>query len=62
MCVKNMQFIATEEIIGEFTANGVLGLAPTKQGKQSIIDQLYTQGVINQRVVGLNFENPLDTN
>ena len=57
-----MQFIATEEIIGEFTANGVLGLAPTKQGKQSIIDQLYTQGVINQRVVGLNFENPLDTN
>jgi hypothetical protein len=39
----------------------VLGLAPTKQGKQSFIDQLHTQGVIENRVVGLNFENPMDT-
>ena len=61
MCVQNMEFVATEEVIGEFTANGVLGLAPTKKGQQSFIDQLQVQGVIDHRIVGLNFENPLDT-
>jgi hypothetical protein len=38
MCVRQMEFIATEEIIGEFAANGVIGLAPTAAGEQNFID------------------------
>ena len=62
MCVRSMEFIAAEEVIGEFYANGVIGLAPTKNTKINIIEQLYRQGVIANRAIGLNFENPLDTN
>ena len=39
MCVRKMEFIAVEEVIGEFAANGVIGLAPS-DSKISIIDQL----------------------
>jgi hypothetical protein len=58
MCVKNMEFIATEEIMGDFAANGVLGLAPVEDG---IIDMMYQEGFIERRIVGLNYENPADT-
>ena len=29
MCVHQMQFLAAEEVIGDFAASGVIGLAPT---------------------------------
>ena len=29
MCVNSLNFIAAEEVVGDFSANGVLGLAPT---------------------------------
>ena len=61
MCVNSLNFIVAEEIIGEFDANGVLGLAPSEDPKQSYVDTLYRDGMISQRVVGLNYENPLDT-
>lgn len=28
MCVRNMPFISVTKIIGDFEANGVIGLAP----------------------------------
>jgi hypothetical protein len=61
MCVRNMEFLAAEEVIGEFAANGVVGLAPSKDDKTNFVANLYSQGVIDHMVVGLNFENPLDT-
>jgi len=35
-CVGEMEFLVAESLIGDFEANGVLGLAPTG-GKMSII-------------------------
>lgn len=59
MCVRQMPFLAVSEVYGDFAANGVIGLAPTEN---NFIEMLYEQGVINSRVIGLNLENPLDTN
>lgn len=61
MCVNSLNFIAAEEVVGDFSANGVLGLAPTDDPEQSYIDTLWREKIISQRVVGLNYENPLDT-
>lgn len=47
MCVNSLNFIAAEEIIGEFDANGVLGLAPWDDPQQSYIDTLYRDGIIS---------------
>ena len=58
MCVRQKEFLAAEEVVGDFGANGVVGLAPVRD---NFIDELYYQGVIRNRVVGLNLENPLDT-
>ena len=41
MCVSRIKFIAVEEIIGNFEANGILGLAPTKNYEQSFVESLY---------------------
>ena len=61
MCVDSFKFIAADEIIGDFEANGILGLAPGENSELSYIEALYQQGIIDQRIVGLNLENPLDT-
>ena len=49
-------------MIGDFPANGVIGLAPTKDLETNFIEMLQSQGVIKNKVVGINLENPLDTN
>ena len=54
-----MQFNLVDKVIGNFDANGVIGLAPTGDSK-SYIDGLFGQGVITDLKVGLNFENPSD--
>ena len=59
-CVNDFPFVAADTVIGDFEANGVLGLAPSNS-KDSIIYQLKSNGQIKNAIVGLNFENPLDT-
>lgn len=61
MCVNSLNFIVAEDITGDFEANGVLGLAPSSDSKYSYVDTLFNNDKIKQRVVGLNYENPLDT-
>ena len=60
MCVRGLHFLMAEEVIGEFEATGVVGLAPSKNKDNSIIELLYNQNQIQEKRVGLNFENPLD--
>lgn len=55
-----MPFLLAGYMIGNLDANGVLGLAPSG-GKQNIIMQLKEQGQISKAIVGLNYENPSDT-
>jgi hypothetical protein len=43
MCVHSQKFVAINNIIGEFTANGVLGLAPVA-GNYSYVENLFNQG------------------
>ena len=43
----------------KFIANGILGLAPTMDGK-SLMKALKTQGSIDRMIVGINYENPSD--
>ena len=57
LCVRQMPFLLAKDIIGEFTANGVLGLAP---GENSYISQLHSQGQVPEMKVGMNFEDPSD--
>lgn len=59
LCVRQMPFLAVDEITGEFGANGILGLGPSND-KRSYVNQLYYQGQIDEQVVGLNYENPAD--
>ena len=40
---------------------GVVGLAPTNE-PSSIVNQLQKFGVIKNRLVGINYENPADVN
>lgn len=47
MCANSLEFIIAEDVIGDFEANGVLGLAPWDDPKQSYIDTLYRDGKIN---------------
>lgn len=59
MCVRNQPFVSVTKLIGEFQANGVIGLAPNSHDK-SYVNQLHQQGAIENRQVGLNFEDPDD--
>jgi len=60
LCLKNHKFVAVEKIKGgEFAANGILGLAPSRDEK-SFVRQLFDNGVIDQEVVSLNLEDPND--
>ena len=54
-----MTFLLTDTIIGNFAANGVLGLAPGGQAN-SYIERLHSQGQVPGLKVGMNFENPND--
>ena len=54
-----MPFLLVDNVIGNFEANGVIGMAPSDDEK-SYIHQLYAQGVVEELKVGLNFENPAD--
>lgn len=61
MCLRDMNILVANNIItSSWEPQGVLGLAPG-QGANSFVQRLYDQGAIKQRVVGLNFENPDDT-
>jgi len=42
-CVKDFEFIAAKNMIGDFYANGVLGFAPTDD-KRSFMKALYDSG------------------
>jgi len=44
-------------VVGEFNANGVLGLAPS-EGDQNIVNSLQKSGEIDKKIVMFNFENP----
>jgi len=54
-----MPFVSVTTINGAFPANGIIGLAPNLQEK-SYVEQLYQQGQISDKIVGLNFEDPND--
>ena len=54
-----MPFVSVQSIYGEFTANGIVGLAPGLSDK-SYVEQLFKQGQIEKRIVGLNYEDPTD--
>jgi hypothetical protein len=54
-----MPFIAVDKVDGEFEGNGLFGLAPSEPDT-SYVYQLFQQGQIDQPIVGLNYENPLD--
>lgn len=60
LCVKDLEFVDVTDVIGDFSANGILGLAPSHSEK-SIVTQLMRQKKISQEVVGLNFEDPSNT-
>jgi hypothetical protein len=59
MCVRNAPFVSVTRLIGDFAANGVVGLAPGSSNS-SYVAQLKQQGVIDNKYVGLNFEDPDD--
>lgn len=59
MCVRNMPFISVTKIIGDFEANGVIGLAPNSNN-DAYVNQLFMQDQIKYKYVGLNFEDPED--
>lgn len=59
LCVRNMPFVSINEIVGTLKAMGIVGLAPNNNEK-SFINQLYEQGQVAQKIVGLNFEDPSD--
>jgi hypothetical protein len=52
-----MPFFLPENTLGQFEAQGILGLAPSMDGR-SYVEQLYNQGEIPRMLVGLNFEDP----
>ena len=60
-CVKNQEFLLASSVIGGFNANGVIGLAPTGSSL-SYIENMKKQGQLQSMVVGINYENPIDTN
>ena len=46
-------------MIGDFAAGAIVGLAPSGSS-MSYVNALWDQGTIGSRIIGLNFENPLD--
>lgn len=56
-----MPFLAVDSVIGSFEASGTIGLAPHFHNK-SYVYQLWEQSQIPEKIVGLNFEDPLDSN
>lgn len=61
ICVRGMPFVLVDNINGDFGANGVFGLAPGSDAT-SYLENLFNQGQIKERVIGMNFENPDDKN
>ena len=61
MCVRNMPFISANKVIGDFEANGIIGLAPNTQN-DAYVNQLFMQDQIKNKFVGLNYEDPEDDN
>lgn len=47
-------------MIGNFEANGIIGLAPVNDGR-SIVRALKKSKQMENTIIGLNFEDPLDT-
>jgi hypothetical protein len=46
MCVTQMPFISVQSLIGNFEANGIIGLAPNNH-ERSYINQLFNQKKID---------------
>jgi hypothetical protein len=57
-CIDQFKFILADKQIGDLAANGVLGLSP---GAGNPITALKERGEIEKAIVGLNYENPQDT-
>ena len=62
-CVADFEFLYASKVVGSLSANGVLGLAPA-YGKNSFIRSFKDHGqfVGGDAIIGINYENPLDTN
>ena len=62
LCVDDFEFLYATSQTGDFHYNGVLGLQPSF-GKNSFIEMMRQHGQFpgNKAIVGLNFENPIDT-
>ena len=59
LCVEELYFIVGKQLFGDLDAAGVVGLAPTDE-PSSIINQLQKFNIIDNRIVGINYENPSD--
>lgn len=59
-CLPSMEFLMANSVIGDFEANGVLGLAPSGP-ITNYVQALKENGAIDKAIVGLNYENPMDT-
>ena len=55
-----MPFVLANAIVGEYNANGIIGLAPHMHEKSYVV-QLFEQGQIEEKIIGLNYEDPQDT-
>jgi hypothetical protein len=61
LCVRSQPFISINKISGSFSANSIVGLAPNFKSK-SYVENLFSQGQISDKIVGLNYEDPNDQN
>jgi hypothetical protein len=57
--VPEFEFVAAKNVIGSFSANGVLGFAPTDDNR-SFVKALKAAGKIEDEIVSFNYENPED--
>lgn len=62
LCVKNLPFIQAPMDGDDNSYEGVLGLAPSPNGRDSYVSLLKTQGVISDAIVSFNYENPDEWN
>ena len=60
LCVDDLEFVVADSVIGDFGASGIIGLGPLNDAR-SMVHRLQATGQITYNIVGLNFEDPLDT-
>jgi hypothetical protein len=52
--------LVVEHITGKFSANGIVGLAPSND-ERSLVKNLKDNGQIDKALVSLNYEDPADS-